>query len=423
MKLQHNKTHHLRLIALALLLLPCHLQAQDTVPISRLYNFICYDSNFLRYDTASASMHELKAKWNRITTTGKGNLNIVHIGGSHVQAGTLPHRVRCNLLTAYPNSVGSRGIIFPYSSAAKCNNPTDYRVHCKERVDLTRNVYKEPQHEMGLCGIAVTAHDSLTTIQIILNEPKFDFTTTRIGIIGESPDHITPLLRAKPRYADPAMEGFTFQPKRYDTTSHRWMFEFNFEVDSFDIVLPCDSAQSFTLRGIQLGSKHNGITYHSIGVNGAAVPDYLKCQHLTRDLQLIHPDLVVFGIGINDAHAHDFDTANFRCNYLQLVDSIRSVNPSCAFIFITNNDSYRKISRKNYRVNSNGPLVRDVCYRLATETGGAVWDQFQIMGGLSSMNQWRIAKLAKYDRVHFTRAGYLLIADLFSNALLKAMKE
>ena len=172
-----------------------------------------------------------------------------------------------------------------------------------------------------------------------------------------------------------------------------------------------------------LDNRKQGFSFHSIGVNGASVPDYLRCEHFTRDLRLLHPDLVIFGIGINDAMPAVFDTAAFRRNYLRLVDSIRSVNPDCAFIFITNNDSFRKVRRRRYAVNTNGLLARKVFYRLAEETGGAVWDQFEVMGGLRSMEKWTKEGLAQGDRIHFTRAGYQLVGNLFTNALFEAVSD
>ena len=108
---------------------------------------------------------------------------------------------------------------------------------------------------------------------------------------------------------------------------------------------------------------------------------------------------------------------------MRLVEQVRSVNPSCAFVFITNNDSFRRKGkgRKARRtVNPNGALARDVFYRLAAATDGAVWDQFEIMGGLKSMDRWHKAKLAQRDHVHFTPAGYALLGDLLYNALVEA---
>ena len=62
-------------------------------------------------------------------------------------------------------------------------------------------------------------------------------------------------------------------------------------------------------------------------------------------------------------------------------------------------------------------------YRLADDCGGAVWDQFEIMGGLESMDTWYKEGLAQKDRIHFTNAGYKLLGDLLSNALFDAYKN
>lgn len=377
------------------------------------YPFIRYDANVLHYDTNAAPMQFLFQKWQRVTSSGQGNLNIMHIGGSHVQAGSFPHRIRTNILRNYPNSVGSRGMVFPYSAAAKCNNPADYKVHCPEKVSLTRNVYSNPEHPLGLCGISVTAENQPTHVQMLIADKEFDYSTTRVIVLGYSPQGVEPMLSYDSRKITPSYT---------DTVNHRFVFNLQREVDSFEVVLPCKEGQSFTLTGVYLGSRHSGITYNSIGVNGAAVPDYFKCA-LTRDLKLIRPDLVIFGIGINDAHGSNFDSVAFKRNYLRLCDSIRSVNPYCAFIFVTNNDCYRKTGRKSYSVNTNGLQVRDVCYRLASITGGAVWDQFEIMGGLKSMAEWQKNKLAQADKVHFTRAGYQLLGDLFYAALDRELKK
>lgn len=377
------------------------------------YPFIRYEANELKYDSSAVELKSFFRKWQRVIETGQGTVNIIHIGGSHVQAGTFPHRVRTNILKAYPNLVGGRGLIFPYSAAANCNNPADYKVHCVEKVELTRNVYKVPEHPLGLCGVSVTAHDVHTRIQILSNDRGINYDVNRIVLLGYTDQGVVPSL---------SYDGYQVPPSYVDSVRHRFVFNLRHAVDSFDIVLPCDEGQSFTLTGIDLGSRHSGVSYHSIGVNGAAVPDYLKCR-LTDDLRLVRPDMVIFGIGINDAHGATFDSAAFRRNYMKLCDSIRSVNPECAFVFITNNDCYRKTGRRSYHVNTNGLLVQEVCYRLATATHGAVWDQFEIMGGLKSMQLWQNAGLAKSDKVHFTHAGYQLLGDMLFQALDKELHK
>lgn len=377
------------------------------------HSFIRYESNDLRFNDSSSSMISFFRKWNRMVATRQGNLNIVHIGGSHVQAGTMSNTIRCNLLQAYPSLVAGRGMLFPYSAAARCNNPRDYRVHCPQKVSLTRNIYKEHSCPLGLCGIAVTA-DTLTEIQMVLSDSRIDYATNRIVILGHSDQGVVPFLN---------IGGRTVYPSYVARATERFVFNLSAPVDSFAIILPCNPGQSFSLTGVFLDNRHAGFSFHSIGVNGAAVPDFLRCQNFVRDLRMLHPDMVIFGIGINDANVSDFDTAAFRANYLALVDSIRSINPDCAFLFITNNDSFRPKGRRRYEVNRNGLLAREVFYRLADDTRGALWDQFEVMGGLKSMEKWYKAHLAQKDRVHFTPAGYQLIGDLITNALFKAYSD
>ena len=378
------------------------------------YKFLNLKANHLYYDSTSPTMQTFIKRWHHVISTRQGNLNIVHIGGSHVQAGTMTETIRLRMLSASSGLVGPRGMIFPYSAAAKCNNPPDYRVHCVEPMTLTRCVYKEHEYPLGLCGIAVTTKDQPAEIQIIMNEPDIDFGTMRVVLLGHSYGGVVPCLRTATS---------EYYPSYFDNVTDRYIFNLSEAVDSFNIVLPCNEGTSFTVSGIFLCNRQAGISYHSIGVNGAAVPDYLRCTNFVRDLRLLHPDAVVFGIGINDASGSNFDTAVFRRNYLQLIDSVRAVNPDCAFIFLTNNDSFRKTGRRHYTVNTNGTLAREVFYRLADDTGGAVWDQFEIMGGLKSMEQWYKASLARPDRVHFTRDGYRLVGNLFSDALLETLNK
>ena len=376
------------------------------------YPFINIESNTLHFDSASSSIQHMVDRWQQVTSTGQGNFNIVHIGSSHVQAGMFTNTIRCDLLAAHPQQVGGRGMAFPYSAAAACNNPADYHIHCPQKVSLTRNVFNEYPTSLGLCGIAITTTDTLTTIQVALDEPRIDYATSRIVIIGHSSSPNVPLLD---------IEGRTVYPSYVDKRTDRFIYNLTHPTDSFTIILNYPPDQPFTLSGLLLDNRHPGISYHSIGVNGAAVPDYLRCTHFVRDLRLLHPDLVVFGIGINDAVPSTFDTAEFRRNYMMLIDSVRSVNPECAFIFVTNNDSFIKKGRNKYINNANGALARDVFYRLAQATGGAVWDQYEIMGGAKSMDKWRKAGLAKTDRVHFTTAGYQLVGHMFSESLLRLL--
>ena len=58
------------------------------------YPFIHKEANVLHYDSSSSTLRYFFNKWNRVAATGQGTVNIIHIGGSHVQAGVFPNQVR-----------------------------------------------------------------------------------------------------------------------------------------------------------------------------------------------------------------------------------------------------------------------------------------------------------------------------------------
>ncbi len=386
------------------------------VPVDTSFAFINYDTSHLIIPGDSNKIKHFAEKWYHLLATGEGHISIMQIGASHIQGGSLPHRLRYNILSA-TGLVSDRGLVFPYSAAAKCNNPYDYRVKRSYPLELTRNVYKEPLVNLGLCGIAVTARDSTAEIGIFLNEPDISFFTNDIILLGETNDSVIPLLKIWNNNGDSSL----LAPTKINNSYRSYSYHLDWTVDSFSIVIPCNINQSFSLTGVYLANNAHGISYHSIGVNGASVSDYLnKCPYFTKDLQLVNPDLVIFCIGINDASGDNFDTTAFTKRYLQLVDSIKSVNPDCAFIFVTNNDSYRRI-RRQYHVNTNAILVREAFLRIATVSDGAVWDQFSVMGGLESMKSWTENGLAQRDRIHFTRKGYELLADMLTNAIAETL--
>jgi hypothetical protein len=90
-----------------------------------------------------------------------------------------------------------------------------------------------------------------------------------------------------------------------------------------------------------------------------------------------------------------------------------------AVLLTVPNDSYL------YRryVNPNTEKVREVIQDLGRKYGCGVWDFYGIMGGLNSIMVWQRFGLAKRDRIHFTKSGYILKGDLFFNAFLKSYDD
>ena len=375
------------------------------------YSFTNFDHNHLIYPGDSAAMERFFDKLDTLFFTGKGHVSIMHIGGSHVQAGVFSQQMRDNLLNLFPGITAGRGLVFPYMNT---NTPASYSISRTGEWEYFRNALPF-ETRMGLAGASTTTSDTAASFSIVTREkaprditPVFDFNYVKILGYG----NLTPVVHFN---RDTIIGTYSEEEGAYtfilpDYTDSLYV-DFNHKEGTF------------TVTGVYLDNGMPGITYHGIGINGARVDSYLKCQDLKRDLKLVNPDLVIFGIGINDAAADSFTKERFVNDYSMLIDTILAVNPNCALLFVTNNDSYKKVSRKKYEVNPNGVLAEQAFMQLGKKYDGAVWDFFDIMGGLKSMQNWQEEGIAQKDKVHFTSAGYALIGDLLFNALMEKYTE
>jgi lysophospholipase L1-like esterase len=405
-------------VFIGLLLTYCQLRAQ-TLPFVKPvpnYSFAHFEHNAILYPGDSLAMERFFQKMDSVVFFGEGNVSIMHIGGSHVQAGVFTQQFRDNLLSIGSDLMGGQYFVFPFSTGGT-NNPSHYIVRSTGNWTYCRNaVYRETDKRMGLAGAAITTDDSTATVSIMTREkhpndltPDFDF--NKVTIVGFSEtENVIPLV---------SYDGMNIQGHYDDRKSTYTFFLPNF-TDSICILFDSVPGE-FTLTGVLLENDMPGISVHGVGVNGASVPSYLRCDDFERDLDLIRPDLIIFGIGINDAAEKSFEKYSFKKNYDELIKVIKRVNPDCALLFMTNNDSYKKVKVKRktrYEVNPNGKIVEDAFMEMGKQYNAAVWDQFDIMGGLKSMQDWEKADLAKKDKIHFTDEGYILLGDLLYNALI-----
>ena len=373
------------------------------------YAFAHFERNQLQFPGDSLAMELFFDKLDTLLFTGKGHVNIMHIGGSHVQAGVFSQQMRDNLLNLCPGITAGRGLVFPFMTT---NTPASYIISRTGEWSYCRNAVPFDTR-LGLAGASVTTSDTTASFSIVTREknprditPTFDFNLVKILGYGD----LEPVVH----YNDQIIKG------KYNERESSYTFRLPDYTDSLYVDFN-QKPGTFTVTGVYLDNGMPGITYHGIGVNGAKVESYLNCEDFERDLRLVKPDLVIFGIGINDAAADSFTKEKFKRDYDQLINIIHKVSPDCALLFVTNNDSYKATKKKKktvYQVNPNGVVAQQAFMELGKKHNAAVWDFFDIMGGLQSMAQWEDQSMAKKDKVHFTVAGYTLIGDLLYNALI-----
>lgn len=387
------------------------------------YKFVDTVKNKLIVYNKSVYFDDFFNKIDTFLLEKKGKINVLHIGGSHVQGGFFTNSIRKNFDVLNGENTVSRGLTFPFK-VANTNNPKNFQVNFTGEWISERNVTRTFSMPLGVAGIAVATNDSTATISVNLNTdsvmPHRSF--TRLVLLGQNTDNqmITPIVFTNQK---------EYLPTSFDEKTNSYTYELMEEADSFTLHFRNNDTlkHTFIVGGFIPENDVQGIVYHEIGVNGAAVYSYLNCENFESELNLIKPDLVVFGIGINDWVSSKMTEKEFINNYTRLIEQIRGVSPHCAMIFITNNDSFRRVKvRRNhhthfsYAVNTNGLRAQQTFYQLAKANDAAIWDLFSIMGGLRSMQKWEKAGLAATDKIHFSAKGYELLGNLFFNALMKA---
>ena len=408
------------LIFIWLLFFGLFAKAQE-MPLMRSipdHSFAHFERNHLVFPGDNTAMERFFAKMDSVIFLGQGNVSIMHIGGSHVQAGSFTQQFRDNLFSISDELMGGSYFVFPFT-AGKTNNPSHFMVSYTGEWEYCRNAVSRPTDKrMGLAGAAVTTTDPEASISIITRErypsdfqPEYKF--NKVTVLGFSEtENVIPMVSCDS----------TLIHGQYD----EWLSTYTFHLPDFtdSVCIRFGSVKGeFTLTGVLLDNGLTGVSVHGVGVNGASVPSYLRCDDFERDLELVKPDLIIFGIGINDAAEKDFEKETFKQNYAELIDIMQRVNPDCALLFVTNNDSFKRIKKKKYEVNPNGKIVQQAFMEMAEDYGAAVWDQFDVMGGLRSMQNWEKAGLAQKDKIHFTRDGYKLIGDLLYNALIESYMQ
>ncbi len=396
---------------LFILLFPQCLSAQTNPYLYQVnqYNFVRNDLNQLHNFGHDNYSQKFLQKLEKIVSTGEGRINVVQIGGSHIQAGMFSGQIRTRLQQMNGEMNAGLGFMFPYRMS-RTNTPFGYYIRYTGDWQTCRNVETRKACTLGVGGIAATTSSGKAELTILLEkENTLDYRYNRVKIFYQASDSVYTIS------ADSALV------KNMVRTADCTEFELNSRVDSLNITIQKNVGKegSFTLLGITTESAPNGFLYHSIGVNGAHVPAFLRCDLFEQQLAILKPDLVVLGLGINDAYGRKFSQAEFEANYGGLIAKIRRAAPETAIIFTTNNDSYL------YRryVNKNGAKVEESMMKLALKHVAGVWNMYEVMGGMNSVVLWEKNNLAQRDKVHFTREGYLLLGDLFFNALMQSFED
>lgn len=178
-------------------------------------------------------------------------------------------------------------------------------------------------------------------------------------------------------------------------------------------LIPDGKMAMYTLNGFVIENKNPGVIYHTIGVNGAQMTDYIKYPLFFKQLPILNPDLIILSFGTNESFGKMSDTQYiFQLN--EFVNHIKAYCKDATILVMTPPPSMFRKSRQNTFVADYSVALMGINYL-------PVWDLYSRMNGDSAIRaRGEYASKIARDKVHYTTGGYEAQAQLFVTDFLEA---
>jgi lysophospholipase L1-like esterase len=383
---------------------------------AEVYPFIHFERNHYQFYTPrSANFEKLYYNIKQMIQYKDRKLNFYHIGGSHLQADVYTHEMRTNLQTNWYGLPGERGLVFPFDLAGT-NNPRNYHFVSPNKWTAYKSTLDRPDSlDYGLLGMVLETEDSIVKIGFKYKKTKVKPGIDKIRVYHNKGTFPYEINLGKKNYLVTRVQ--TNELIGYTDI----LLKSNIQQFVVTLTKQIDTAYKFRFLGFQLTNNEPGISYTTIGVNGASLPVYLQNKLFEEQLKETPPDFFAFSVGTNDANMpyNMFKPEFFKANLDTIIQTILRVNPNCAILLTVPNDAH---FQKKY-LNKNVARERKMIIQLAIKYEAAVWDMYGIMGELGSSTTWMKNGLMRNDLVHFTASGYHLKGSMFFESFLKWLEQ
>ncbi len=371
----------------------------DTQSIIEQYPMLNQEVNFIEND--SLALKGFYSKLAELRNGQKDRVTILQVGDSHIQPGYFSGTARSSLQRYFGNA--GRGLVFPWRMAGT-NQPDDIRFSSKSS-------WQRSSNEIGICGYGLQAKaegdlniqtnnffqtdNTFDQVTLIMKEQENSYAWTATGLEDE-------LSQSVNTFADQSIYQLSWvNPVR--------QAELSFKADN--------SNDKANLYGIILERQQPGLLYHSVGVNGASFDRFSRINEFFPQMRILAPDLIIVSLGTNDTQGR-FREDVYLKTVKQFMKQLSKAVPKVPVLFTFPPDSY-----KNGRDNQDIAKANELLKKYALDNNYAWWNLQEVMGGASSIMQWRRLGLASGDLKHFTPKGYMLQGHLFNQALIKGYKN
>lgn len=366
------------------------------------YGFVKYDQNTI---SRQVKLDPFLEKLQALKHTHKGKVTIVHIGDSHLQADGITSVLR----NGFQNFFGDagRGLLFPYQ-AAGTNGPHDLAsagAHWHS-VKVTTPSLVNP---VGVSGYVLynESREAELRMKLLPVDDKQEYFDQVTFFVSADSD-------IKYEMTDSALS----QPMKFNVHEGVATMRTPAMMTGFSLSAMNKSPHGdHSFYGAVLEKADNaGVLYHTIGVNGARMDQYLGSDLFLQQLKELHADLVIVSLGTNEAQNPGVAESALAAICDSFLARLHKACPGAVVMFTTPAGSYYRKKKPNAALET----VARAYSNISADRGLPDWDLFKICGGKAGIPAWKKYGLLGNDLVHYTTEGYQLQGQLLLDAFAHA---
>ncbi len=358
------------------------------------------------------------------TTNDTTILSILHLGDSHIQAGTFTATLRQHLQHRWGNA--GRGLIAPLK-LTRSNEPSDFSIKSPIRWNYYRCVGRKYFNtNVGVTGIA-----------ILPTSNNIDLTFSTLSRTGDCNGYNTLRLFHAPSTNFPTLlPTDSLQDLQIDR-SHKGETRYSWHKNDMTCCIQLKGKHnimpdSVAIYGASLENGSQGIIVHEVGNNSAYYECYNNIPHYASLIATLEPQLIIISLGTNESVSATITRIELYNQIDRLITSIKRENPHALLLLTTPAENKlrkrgkkQKNGRRSYYYTENQHLVTviETIKDYAAENNIALWDWYSIAGGKGSCERWIKEKCMARDHIHYKQQGYIIQGSLLYQSIAKAYEQ
>lgn len=174
--------------------------------------------------------------------------------------------------------------------------------------------------------------------------------------------------------------------------------------------------------GISFERNAAGVTYDSLGLNGASTVVMSRsfgAKQWAEELRHRNPDLVIINYGTNEAGFGSFVTKQYEGELKIAINKIRTALPDTSILIMSPMDRGKREGTA-IETMPTIPRIIEIQERVAKETGCGFFNTFEAMGGSLTMARWyeKNPPMVAADLIHPSPKGARIIAQAFVRQIM-----